>query len=66
MKPSCPKCGSIMTLVAARSWSGVLAERTTYCCEPCTYVFSEAASSAIVERAMLLDLEASAHFGAMH
>ena len=55
-----------MTLVAARSWSGVLAERTTYCCEPCTYVFSEAASSAIVERAMLLDLEASAHFGAMH
>ena len=66
MKPSCPKCGSIMTLVAAKSRLGVQAERKTYCCEPCTYVFSEAASSAIVERAMLLDLEASAHFGTMH
>jgi hypothetical protein len=55
-----------MTLVAAKSRLGVQAERKTYCCEPCTYVFSEAASSAIVERAMLLDLEASAHFGAMH
>ena len=55
-----------MTLVAAKSRLGVPAERTTYCCEPCTYVFSEAASSAIAERAMLLDLEASRHFGAMH
>jgi transposase-like protein len=66
MKPTCPKCGSNMTLVAAKSRSGAPAERTTYCCEPCTYVFSEAASSAIVERAMLLDLEASRHFGTMH
>jgi len=55
-----------MALVAARSRLDVPVERTTYCCEPCTYVFSEAASSGIVERAMLLDLEASRHFGAMH
>jgi hypothetical protein len=55
-----------MTLVAAKSRLGVPAERTTYCCEPCTYVFSETAASALVERAMLLDLEASAHFGTMH
>jgi hypothetical protein len=54
-----------MTLTA-RLRLDVPAERTTYCCEPCIYVFSEAASSAFVERAMLLDLEASAHFGAMH
>ena len=66
MKPTCPKCGSTMALVAARSRLDVPVERTTYCCEPCTYVFSEAASSGIVERAMLLDLEASRHFGAMH
>jgi C4-type Zn-finger protein len=66
MKPSCPKCGSIMT-VAAKSRKDVPIERTTYSCEPCCYVFSEVApSSTIVERAMLLDLQANEHFGAMH
>ena len=66
MKPSCPKCGSIMTL-AARLRLDVPAERATYCCEPCRYVFSEVTTtSAFVERAMVLDLEASALFGVMH
>ena len=53
--------------VAAKSRKDVPIERTTYSCEPCCYVFSEVApSSSIVERAMLLDLQASEHFGAIH
>ena len=53
--------------VAARLRLDVPTERTTYCCEPCRYVFSEVAvPSTFVERAMVLDLKASALFGAMH
>ncbi len=66
-KPSCPKCGSIMTFAAAMCRLDVPTERKTFCCEPCKYVFTEvASSSAIVERAMLLDLQASIQFGAIH
>ena len=65
-KPSCPKCGSAMTLAAAMCRLDVPVERKTFCCEPCKYVFTEVVSSALVERAMLLDLQASTHFGAIH
>jgi len=56
-----------MTLAAAMCRLDVPTERKTFCCEPCKYVFTEvASSSAIVERAMLLDLQASVHFSAIH
>jgi C4-type Zn-finger protein len=66
-KPSCPKCGSRMTLAAAMCRLDVPTERKTFCCEPCGYVFTEvASSSAIVERAMLLDLQLRIHLSAIH
>jgi transposase-like protein len=67
MKPMCPKCGSDMTLAAAMCRLDVPTERKTFCCEPCKYVFTEVvSSSALVERAMLLDLQVGVHFGAIH
>jgi hypothetical protein len=56
-----------MTLAAAMCRLDVPTERKTFCCEPCKYVFTEvASSSAIVERAMLLDLRVGVRFGSVH
>ncbi len=67
MKPMCPHCGGLMPLSGIKSRSGTPSDLRTYCCEPCHTVFSDALlPSETAERAMLLDLQASVHFGAMH
>ncbi len=68
MKPMCPHCGSLMSFSGIKSRSsGALSELRTFCCEPCHCVFSDAlAPSGTAARAMLLDLQANVHIGAMH
>ena len=68
MKPMCPHCGSLMSFSGIKSRSSVvLPELRTFCCEPCRCVFSDAlAPTGTASRAMLLDLQANVHLGAMH
>lgn len=66
MNPICPKCAGVMKLVRTAPRLGGLPELRTYRCEPCGTAFTEADSCVEEGRAMMLDLEAGPHFGAMH
>jgi transposase-like protein len=68
MKPMCPHCGSLMSFSGIKSRSSrALPELRTFCCEPCHCVFSDALTpTGTAARAMLLDLQANVHLGAMH
>lgn len=56
-----------MSLAGIRARKDAGAGFRTYCCKPCGYVYSEVlAAYDVAERAMMLDLEASAQLGARH
>ena len=56
-----------MTLAKVKAGKDAGANFRRYCCEPCGCLYSEvAASYDVAERVMMLDLEASAQFGARH
>jgi transposase-like protein len=67
MKPICPHCGRPMTLAKATADRDAQTNFRSYRCKPCGYVFSEVvAVYDVAERAMMLDLEASAQLSAIN